>query len=79
MKTFEQVKAEYDAAVELADLKRELAVYDAVLSEPIDNYTVQSAAICYGGDSFPGPIKEALECYQAILQSRIDAKLGESD
>lgn len=42
----------------------------AVLSEEPDNYTVQSCCICYGGNSFPGPMREALKCHLAILQSR---------
>ena len=36
----------------------------------IDNNTVQSCCICYGGNSFPGPMKEALECYLSILSAK---------
>lgn len=40
------------------------------LDIPPDNYTVQSAAICYGGSSFPGPIKDALLCHLEILKKK---------
>ena len=53
-----------------------LAAYDAVLSAPLDNYTIQSCCICYGGSSSPGAITDALKCYREIIQSRIDEKLS---
>jgi hypothetical protein len=57
---------------ELDETKARLAAIESVLSAPIDNYTVQSCCICYGGNSFPGPMKEALECFVEIMQSRVD-------
>lgn len=38
-------------------------------AEP-DNYTVQNCCICYGGNSFSGPMKEALECHLNILKTK---------
>ena len=38
------------------------------------NYAVQNACICYGGSSYPGPIKEALKCYGGIVASAIRGK-----
>lgn len=40
------------------------------LDIPPDNQTIQQAAICYGGSSFPGPIKEALLCHLEILKRK---------
>ena len=60
---------------ELDEAKATLSAYSKVLAEPIDNYTLQSCCICYGGNSFPGPMREALECFSNIMQSRIDAAL----
>lgn len=40
------------------------------LDIPPDNQTVQSAAICYGGRSFPEQIKMALLCHLEILKNR---------
>lgn len=39
-----------------------------------DNYTVQNCCICYGGSSFPGPIKDVLMCHNKILASRCRAQ-----
>jgi len=35
-----------------------------------DNPTVQQCCICYGGNSFPGPMREALECHLSILSHK---------
>lgn len=61
---------------ELDEAKARLSVVDEVLLDPLDNYAVQSCCICYGGNSFPGPMKDALKCLMEIIHSRIDAKLN---
>jgi hypothetical protein len=35
-----------------------------------DNRTVQACCLAYGGNSFSGPMKEALVCHLSILKSR---------
>lgn len=57
---------------ELDEAKAHLAALEAALNAPIDNYMVQSCCICYGGNSFPGPMKEALECFVEIVNQRAD-------
>jgi hypothetical protein len=37
---------------------------------PPDSRTVQQCCLAYGGNSFSGPMKEALECHLAILKSK---------
>ena len=43
-----------------------------LLSEAPDASTIQQCCICYGGKSFPGPMKEALMCHLSILEWRLD-------
>ena len=52
------------------------SAYEKVLREALDNYTIQSCCICYGGNSFPGPMKDALECFIQIVNSRVDRMLN---
>jgi len=35
-----------------------------------DNQTIQQCCICYGGSSFPDPMREALEHHLSILRDR---------
>lgn len=39
--------------------------------KPLDGYTLQSCCICYGGDSFPTKMEEALKCHKSILSTKI--------
>mgnify|MGYP001588134252 CR=1 FL=1 len=43
---------------------------EVIKREP-DNYTVQNCCLSYGGDSFSGPMKQALECHRDILVREI--------
>jgi len=53
---------------EIERLRAEKAeLLELLLLEP-DNQTVQQCCICYGGNSFPGPMKEALKCHLSILK-----------
>lgn len=61
---------------ELDETKAMLRAYSETLREEIDNYTVQSCCICYGGSSFPGPMLEALKCHLQIIHSRVDEKIA---
>jgi hypothetical protein len=61
---------------EIDEMRRMLKAYERVLTADIDNYTVQSCCICYGGNSFPGPMLDALKCHLQIIQSRVDEILA---
>lgn len=55
------------------DLQAAADLYDRLakkhpLETPPDNAAVQQACIVYGGNSFPGPMKKALECHLSILK-----------
>lgn len=57
------------AHAEAAKVAKELAAL--AVEKKIDNYTLQNCCICYGGDSFPTKMRDALECHQDILAARI--------
>ena len=40
------------------------------LDTPPDSHTVQSCCLAYGGGSFSGPMRDALECHLSILKAR---------
>lgn len=57
---------------ELDEANAAIRAYEKVLREAVsDNYVIQSCCICYGGNSFPGPIREALECFTNIIHTRV--------
>ena len=64
---------------ELDEANATVRAYGKVLGEKIDNYMVQNCCICYGGNSFPGPMREALECFVEIVHSRVDKILHPED
>jgi hypothetical protein len=41
-----------------------------ILAQDPDNYTVQSCCLAYGGSSFPGPMRDALQTHLSILRAR---------
>ena len=55
-----------------------LAEIEALLSADPDSYTVMNCCICYGGNSFTGPMEEALRCHLEILRGRL-RELGASE
>lgn len=57
-------------------LKRVIEIYEKVLAEALDSHMVQCCCICYGGNSFPGPMKEALQCAIEIINARVDNLLN---
>ena len=61
---------------ELDEAKALASAYEKVLSEALDNHMVQCCCICYGGSSFPGPMKEALTCFVEIVNARVDKLLN---
>jgi hypothetical protein len=52
---------------------RTRADFVELLSTAPDATTIQQCCLCYGGNSFPGPMRDALMCHIAILRGRLQA------
>jgi hypothetical protein len=71
-----RVVLEKDYAAILAERDRMSEAVRTLLTKEISSSTIQQCCICYGGSSFSGPMKEALECDRAILLTEFEATLA---
>jgi hypothetical protein len=58
------------AETEINRLNQQVKSLLQLINTKPDNYTVQSCCLAYGGNSFPGPMEEALITHLSILNSR---------